>query len=324
MKSEPIISVIVPIYNAKNYLRECLDSILSQSYNSLQIILVDDGSTDSSATICDEYKMKDDRIEIIHKKNGGVSSARNFGMKYASGSFISFVDADDWLEPFMYEKLVNQARTASADISCCRIYMNDNPPGEVFDDKYHLIDKKSFVLKCLSLDKDSLNAFLCNKLFSSTLRDDLLMNEDITMGEDMVACCNAIKNAETIVYTDLCCYHYRVNPAGAMMSFKASHVSNIDAHKQLLDALADYPDVCDFVYYRMSVTNLDLLYKANQCGYSDKKVIRRLQKSIRQRDLRKYFTITKGKYIRRVIITETYYTYMLVILLRHLKNGIGR
>ncbi len=101
--SLPVISVIVPVYNVKNYLRQCLDSLISQTYRQLEIIIIDDGSTDGSSIICDEYK-KDQRIKVIHKTNGGLSSARNIGLEQVSGDYISFIDSDDWLDSDFYEK----------------------------------------------------------------------------------------------------------------------------------------------------------------------------------------------------------------------------
>ena len=94
-----LISVIIPVYNVAEYLPQCLDSVVSQTYRNLEIITVDDGSTDGSGTICDQYAEKDSRFRVIHKANGGVSSARNEGLKTAVGDLIGFVDADDWIEP---------------------------------------------------------------------------------------------------------------------------------------------------------------------------------------------------------------------------------
>ncbi len=106
---EKKVSVIVPIYNAEKYLNKCLESIIGQTYKNLEIILVDDGSSDNSPTICDAWAQIDSRIRVIHKKNGGVSSARNAGIDLAQGDYIGFVDADDWIEPNMYEVLINNA-----------------------------------------------------------------------------------------------------------------------------------------------------------------------------------------------------------------------
>lgn len=115
----PKVSVIVPIYNVEKYLRKCIESIINQSLRDIEIILVDDGSTDSSGIIADEYSKKDNRINVIHKKNGGQGSARNCGIKVANGEYIGFVDSDDWIDLDFYEKLYLSAKEISADISVC-------------------------------------------------------------------------------------------------------------------------------------------------------------------------------------------------------------
>ena len=104
---EPLISVIVPVYNVENYLEKCVDSIIAQTYKNIEVILVDDGSTDKSATICDKYSQIYERIKVIHKVNGGLSSARNAGLEVCSGDFVGFVDSDDWIFPTMYEDLLS-------------------------------------------------------------------------------------------------------------------------------------------------------------------------------------------------------------------------
>ena len=111
----PLVSIIVPIYNVEQYLQNCLNSILGQTYGNLEIILVDDGSLDNCSTICDDYKDKDSRVVVIHKKNGGISDARNVGVGMAKGEFLMFVDADDWVEPTYCEKAVEAAINCNCD-----------------------------------------------------------------------------------------------------------------------------------------------------------------------------------------------------------------
>ena len=101
----PKISVIVPVYKAEKYLHRCVDSILAQSYTDFELLLIDDGSPDNSGAICDEYAIKDSRVRVFHKQNGGASSARNKGLDHANGEWVSFVDSDDWIEPQMVESL---------------------------------------------------------------------------------------------------------------------------------------------------------------------------------------------------------------------------
>lgn len=117
---EKLVSIIVAVYNIEEYLQRCVDSILAQTYRNLEIILVDDGATDSSGRICDEYAQKDERIQVIHKKNGGLSDARNAGMDVAKGDYIGFVDGDDWIEPDMYRAMVTACEREQAQIAACR------------------------------------------------------------------------------------------------------------------------------------------------------------------------------------------------------------
>lgn len=115
-QERPLISVVVPVYKVENYLDICVKSILKQSYKNLEIILVDDGSPDSCPALCDKWQKKDSRIKVIHKKNGGLSDARNVGIDASSGDFLAFVDSDDYISPVMYEKLLKIARKTEADI----------------------------------------------------------------------------------------------------------------------------------------------------------------------------------------------------------------
>ena len=121
---KPTVSIIVPIYNVEKYLGRCLDSLLAQTLKNIEIIAVNDGSTDLSLKILKEYSIKDSRIKIINKPNGGVSSARNEGIQLASGEFIGFVDPDDWVDPEMYEDMVNHAKNEKADIVMCSYIEN--------------------------------------------------------------------------------------------------------------------------------------------------------------------------------------------------------
>ncbi len=121
MKRKDLISVIVPVYNVEKYLSNCLDSIINQTYKNLEIILIDDGSTDKSSNICDKYAKKDRRIKVIHKENGGLSDARNKGLDIASGKFISFVDSDDYINIHMIEDLYNAITINNTKIAMCKI-----------------------------------------------------------------------------------------------------------------------------------------------------------------------------------------------------------
>ena len=119
----PLISIIVPVYNVKDYVEKCLDSICGQTYKNLEIVVVDDGSTDGSGEICDTYAQKDPRVKVIHRENRGVSAVRNEGLDIALGEYIGFVDGDDWIDSDMYEFLYELLIVNEADISVCSHYI---------------------------------------------------------------------------------------------------------------------------------------------------------------------------------------------------------
>lgn len=125
-----MVSIIIPVYNVENYLEKCIESVINQDYSNLQIILVDDGSIDKSGKICDKYANRDSRIEVVHKKNGGLSAARNTGLELANGDFIAFVDSDDYISKNMYADMIAAADKYGADVVRCGIkgvYLDDNP-----------------------------------------------------------------------------------------------------------------------------------------------------------------------------------------------------
>ncbi len=140
---EALISVIVPIYNVEKYLPKCVDSIISQKYKNLEIILVDDGSTDRSGTIADEYKKMDGRIHVIHKKNGGLSDARNAGIEVALGDYLVFIDSDDYIHPEMISRMFDAVKNTSSDIAVCAVRSvkeNEATPLETGNDEITVIE----------------------------------------------------------------------------------------------------------------------------------------------------------------------------------------
>lgn len=150
MNLRPLISVIVPIYNTEKYLRQCVESILRQSYNNIEIILVDDGSTDSSSQICDDYASQDSRVKVIHQLNGGLGKAYNTGFAAATGEYIGIVESDDFIEPDMYEKLLIPAQNYDVDIVKCDFYnynsFKNSPDTTRNIMKYVAPENKSFTI----------------------------------------------------------------------------------------------------------------------------------------------------------------------------------
>ena len=147
--NRPLISIIIPVYNAESYIRRCLESVLSQTYKEIQVILVNDGSTDDTLSILEEYSRSDSRIQLINKDNSGVSKTRNIGIDISDGEYIGFVDADDYLEPEMYEKLYNAIKKTAADVACCGYYQDfDTYKYEISVADSLLADNKTYYELC--------------------------------------------------------------------------------------------------------------------------------------------------------------------------------
>ena len=180
-----LISIIVPIYNVELYLKRCIDSILNQTYTNSEIILVDDGSLDNCPQICDDYEKKDSRIKVIHKENGGLSEARNVGLKMASGDYISFIDSDDYIDNTMYEKMINKLLEYNADIvECGTNYVYDN---QVVKYKGANIEKEcnaENALKGLILG-DSFQQTVWNKIYKKNIIQDILFEKGKINEEDI-------------------------------------------------------------------------------------------------------------------------------------------
>ena len=181
------VSIIVPIYNVEKYLSKCIESILSQTYKNIEIILVDDGSPDNSPQICDEYAKKDDRIIVIHKANGGVSLARNAGIDIATGKYIGFVDPDDYIENNMYELMMNKIEEYQANIVICGYdYINEN---YTVERHYHIqqdeiLTQKQFISMQFDMPP-TIRHGVVNKLFIAKTLKKIRFPEGINSSEDV-------------------------------------------------------------------------------------------------------------------------------------------
>lgn len=215
-----MISIIVPIYNISSYLRQCIESILCQTYKDFEVILVDDGSTDGCYWICEEYRKKDSRIIVIHKKNGGLVSARKAGIRAAAGDYIAYVDGDDWIEPDMYERMYQKMAEQKVDVVMCGRYEDTgNVKKEVFHgisegryEKEELI--QSIYPKMIVGDEFfewRIFPGLWDKLFRRKIIEPFQEDVDgrISMGEDAACVYPALLHADSIYVMHECLYHYR-------------------------------------------------------------------------------------------------------------------
>ena len=166
------ISIIVPVFNVEKYIERCVKSIENQSYRNLEIILVDDESPDRCPQICDEYAKRDERIKVLHKKNGGLSDARNAGLDVATGEYIAFVDSDDWVETDFIETLYRNAESENADISiigCTLVWDNGRKKQLSNEDEYYLFDKETAIRELLKQKK--FYCMTCQKMYKRKIFD---------------------------------------------------------------------------------------------------------------------------------------------------------
>lgn len=206
----PLVSIAVPVYNTESYLQRCIDSLINQTLKDIEIILVDDGSTDGSGDICDEYAEKDRRIVVIHKDNGGLASSRQVALQSARGIYLGICDSDDWVELDMFEKLYQQATETGADITMCDfIYEYANvPPKKICYGKELPPDNSGILSELLS---GRLSGSMCNKLFRRNVFSNFNLSWDsnINLGEDFMMSLKLFKHPVKMAYLRESLYHYR-------------------------------------------------------------------------------------------------------------------
>lgn len=204
--NNPKISVIVPVYNVEKYLRRCIDSILGQTFTDFELLLIDDGSTDNSGKICDEYAEKDNRIRVFHKENGGVSSTRQLGIKEAQGKFSIHVDSDDWIEKDMLEIMYKEAVETRSEIISVDYYQNEQYIAEQYPlTNWQIID---------SMLNGKIRGVMWNKLVKHSLyvNHQICFPYNINFCEDVYVCTLLFLNANEINHISKAFYHYMDNP----------------------------------------------------------------------------------------------------------------
>ncbi|WNF35303.1 glycosyltransferase [Bacillaceae bacterium IKA-2] len=243
------LSIIVPVYNTEEYLSDCIESILLQSFMDYEIILINDGSSDKSGEICKQYAKKDSRIKVFHKSNEGPSAARNLGIKLASGEFLGFVDSDDTINVQMYEKLYNLAKEKNAEISICGYSEIYFPSGKI--DNFTTPLNNIVYLKGKEIREEfehslSANTYLgynslCNKIYNRKylLRNSLIINENIKIAEDQCFNISAILKAKIICAINEPLYNYRrINSKSIMNKKEGAFYQLITARKEILRTLS--------------------------------------------------------------------------------------
>ncbi|MCL2661794.1 MAG: glycosyltransferase [Oscillospiraceae bacterium] len=242
--SQPLISIIVPVFNTEEYLSRCIDSILDQSHKNLDIILVNDGSTDSSGEICDRYAETDARIQVIHQANAGVSFARNTGLDNARGEWIGFVDSDDWIKPDMYAELIKAAIENNKMISCCdyiryfsatrQEYRNQQQDNNPITMTREQSIEFSLDPKIPNLEGYAVSLILHRSLLEALNPSPLRFDTDIHYAEDWLFIIQLLIQADGIVHVPMALYFYFQREGSAIYSINERRMTGPAALRQII------------------------------------------------------------------------------------------
>lgn len=289
-----LISIIVPVYKAEKYLRRCIESILAQTYQNIEVLLVDDGSPDGSGAICDEYAEKDSRVRVFHKENAGVSSARNLGLREAKGEYIGFVDADDYIDKTMYDTLLNNLVKESADISVCSYYQEDD--NGVFhkhwpQDDYLTISGDRQIEYLIANQYYTCSCW--DRLFKKALLSGLQFDETKKVYEDLLFLYEVAKKSSSTVFTSAPLYYYCNNDGTSVARnpFDDKKMDVIKVSQYILDDIsATYPSLKGTARREFVRNNLMCASLAKAAGYKNQDNIQLIQHYIRKNLLHYLFS----------------------------------
>jgi len=322
MNEKPLISVIVPVYNVEKYLRKCIESIINQTYNNLQIILVNDGSTDSSLSICKEYETTDNRIIVIDKENEGPAIARNVGLDSADGDFIAFVDSDDWILENMYEVLLEKQAIHNADMTVCgklNYYEKTDSfvSGNLFENDVYCEKEEAIGILMLK------SVAPWNKLYRKKLFDSIRFPEGKFIGEDANVIMRVIKECNGIEIISAELYMYNVRANSLMTSaFKPREFFMIEDNvDHYLDMKENFPAVVDVGEYNIFLSSVMLMTKISKLSwkqiFENKKYINECKSALKK--VINHLKSNKYVYKKlRIAVLIIYYTPYLYIVERKL------
>ena len=292
----PMISIIIPIYNSELYLRQCIESVIAQTFKDWEAILVNDGSKDGSLAICQEYASKDSRIKVIDKPNGGVSSARNKGLEVAQGEWITFMDSDDRLDSDAFETYRDVAQRTGADIiktGYRRVVFDDHETSSKMTTKRNevptktedLLNEKNAWQEVTLADKSDVLAklqetgyfaFVWNMIVSARIAKALCFDETTPWLEDQFFCYECLLQAEKVTLFPKMIYNYRIHESGSLSGVTNPFIIAYSARKDMEYKLKifgnkhqDIVEKCWNTYHQRQAQAIDSLYK--NYGYSDRK-----------------------------------------------------
>lgn len=256
------ISIIVPVYNVEQYLKKCLDSILAQTFTDFELLLIDDGSTDSSGIICDEYEKKDARIKVYHKVNGGLSSARNFGIEKADTPYLGFIDGDDYIDTDMYEILYKNIKTENADISMCALFdiYNGKPLKINKQTQYIVADAPEAIRIVMEAKINSVNAV--NKLYKRELFHTVRYPEGKIAEDAFVIIELLMLTNKNVITTEQKYYYIHRKNSITTSKFKIKDCEVIEAYNKNYGLIKkNYPQLLDVAQMRLCWAHFYVLDK---------------------------------------------------------------
>ena len=322
----PEISVIVPIYNVETYLENCITSILNQTFTNIEIILINDGSTDSSGIICDYLAKKDSRIKVIHKENAGVSEARNTGLKNALGNYISFVDSDDYIHPQMLEILFTAIKKFSTDISMVYAKMTHNvndifPYIDLDEIKYKTIQQSELLKNILGRGEDGYQyAIVCNKLYNKHLIRNTYFNSNIKYGEDTEYCSRCYLSSKNAIVIEEELYHYylRVNST-IHQGINLNFIKRIEMYHTIYGNIPNaYRDLKAFAIEKIIKTILNIKYHTSKSHKDLKKEAYKIIKPIQDEIYPKFLKNKHIELYRKLSLSIFLFCPLLYKLFMHL------
>lgn len=266
---EDLVSIIIPVYNIEKYIQECIESVIAQSYRNLQIIIVDDGSTDDSGKICDKYAAADQRIKVIHKPNGGLTSARNAGLREADGKWIAHIDGDDWVSRDYIGKLVSKAQSDEADIAMCDFMVateENRLPYHIYNWAQQGIDGiKHYISESWTPIWGGIHAKILYDLYG------ISSPEGISYTEDFHAMLRLVLNARKITKVNTPLYCYRQRPDSLLHNRSAKHISDqiwvIEDSSNYLRAKGIYDELEKYMCWGILRVTQDMLWNSLQTDW---------------------------------------------------------
>ena len=327
----PKLSIIVPIYNTGIYLHKCLKSVLSQTLDDFELILIDDGSKDESGKICDEYAQKDSRVRVIHKENQGVSIARNTGIKEAKGEYIGFIDSDDWIDKDMYKKMYSKALEHNADIVIC-------DAKTVYDNKVDELDTINSLAESIMLKKSDVSPKILKEIAGSTWRcvykrdiiidNEILFPEGMPLSEDRVFNILAMGYSNSIYYIKEAFYNRYIREGSAVNKYYENMLDIVlDVREGMQNALKKawtdrkYIDEYEKQMLQMVFAMIgNEFYKTNRKSFIEK--CRAIEEICKNSVVKEIILNSKSNDIRaKLILKNNIFLLCIITKLQNIKNG---